>query len=540
MDYVLKKSDVLVIGGGIAGLRAAYQAVTAGCTVSVVSKGPRCSDVISGFNAPVGANDSVELFVNDISTSGAGINDPALAPILAEGSLKEVKFLENELNFEFKKEADGSYNLLQPLWCTVPRLVNQGTLTGAIEEKLLLAALAEKGVEVEAPVTIVELLKDNGAVCGALGYKTCESAMTVYAAKAVVMAAGGCGGLYQIATYSPAICGDSASLAYRAGAEVTNMEFIDHEPCSLVTPQHMRGMCLSSTMLFVGGKVTNNKGEDVIAKYFNDMSEVCKSRLSKAIYQEVKDGNGSPNGGVYFDVTSLSRDELIEHEGYIPILEKNGIDLKTMVVEIAPATHTCLGGIKTDTKCQSTLPGLFAAGEAMGNVHGANRIGGNAGTETLVFGGIAGQSAADLAKTKELNEQDVCAAAEAVIEKYLAEMKDTGISAKECAAEIRRAVTAGVPLLRNEVDMKAVKGNLEACLNSVGFAEKTAADLAAYLGLLGMTQTGSIIAESSLLRKESRGVFSRSDYLDTDDALTATNTVISLEEGQMVSRLVKQ
>ena len=203
-------------------------------------------------------------------------------------------------------------------------------------------------------------------------------------------------------------------------------------------------------------------------------------------------------------------------------------------LEVAPAAHTCLGGVRTDERCRSSIPGLFAAGEAMGSLHGANRIGGNAGTEVFVFGAIAGASAAEYAKTVSLRETNALAAAEAVAAEAAAAMKREGETPQECAARIRRAVSAGVPLLRNEADLLELKGHLEI---TAGFEALTAENLENYLALLSMTQTAEIIAESSLLRHESRGVFNRSDYPETDPHLDHHNTLISKEGTDMKSRM---
>lgn len=533
MEYTVRKSDVLIIGAGLAGLRAAYAVTEAGCTVAVVSKGPRCSGEVSGFNAPEGKNDSVKLFVQDIHNSGMTLDDPVLAETLARDSLKETAFLE-KLGLDFQRTPEGEYALLQPLWCSVPRLVHSGTATGAEAERLLLKELEQKGVQVEAPVTVLEILTADGAACGALAHKSGSDQLTIYDAKAVILAAGGCGGLYEVSTYSKAICGDSAALAYRAGAELTNMEFIDFEPCCLVVPEHLRGRGVSSTMLFIGGVLRNTRGEDVVKKYFADISEVCKSRLSKAIYREIKDGNGTEHGGVYYDLTAVSHKDLEEHEAYLHLLESNGIDLAVTPLEVAPAAHTCLGGLRTDEHCRSSVPGLFAAGEAMGSLHGANRIGGNAGTEVFVFGAIAGENAAAYAKTAELHETAALTAAEKVIAKVTASMHKEGETPEECAAHIRHAVSAGIPLLRNEADILDLKEHLEV---SAGFSRPTAENVETYLELLSMTQTAEIIAEASLLRHESRGVFSRSDYPETDPHLDHHNTLISKEGDHMKSRM---
>lgn len=427
MNYRKETTDVLVIGGGIAGIRSALACCMQGLKVRILSKGPKCTHDISGFNAPVGSNDSPELFEADINKNGRGINDPKIAYALAYGAGKEVGFLE-ELGVEFDKK-DGRYDLLQPLACSVPRLVHTGTLTGDSEERAILAKLSEYGAFVETGVKALELVKINDSVCGAVCIKDGE--LTVYAAKAVVMASGGCSGLYELTTYNKALRGDGIAMAYRAGAEICDLDLFDKEPCCLVRPEKLKGTGISSTMLFEGGKLFNSKGESVIDKYFKDVSEINKRTLSAAMLKEIELGNGI-DGALAYDFSMLGREEIERHEQLLPLLEKNGLDPCSGPIYVAPAMHTTLGGIKTDAGCQSSVKGLFACGEAMGGVHGASRIGGDAGTEVLVFGGISGESASAFAKETKLDPDAVFSAAEKLVgdlsaedyEKYISELSE--------------------------------------------------------------------------------------------------------------------
>jgi len=537
MDHRTVSSDVLIIGAGIAGLRAAYEASVAGCSVRVVSRGPRCSAVIAGFNAPVGPGDSVELFEADINRSGDTVNDPVLAKVLAAGASDEVRFLERE-GFSFAKREDGSFDLLKPLHCSVPRLVNCGTATGAEEERLLLEKLEERGVAVDAPVSIIKLLTSDGAVCGALGVRgpvsaDGDDAFTVYSAKAVIMAAGGCGGLFEVSTYPGAIRGDSAALAYDAGAEITNMEFIDREPLSLLVPDALKGAPLSSTMLFAGAKLTNADGEDIISKFFGDAAEMSKGALSRAIFEEIGAGRGTEHGGVWFDCRALSREELLEHENYLPVLEKNGIDLSRERVEVAPSVHTCLGGVRIDEKCRSTVPGLFAAGEAAGNIHGAGRIGGNAGTEVLVFGAIAGRSAAEYAKDSALMDAAAEECAIEAVDALCSRIKSGAAPAHEYKKEIRRIVSEGFPMVCGEACLERMERAVHKEREKLACVSDSPFDIAGFAEALNMLTTAEIIASSALARKESRGVFFRSDHPGRRLDLENINTVVFLESGCM-------
>ena len=396
LEYV--QSDVLIIGAGLAGLRAAYEAAKMDCSVTIASKGPRCTSEVSGFNAPMAKNDSAALFFTDIQQSGCTINNPELGKTLASSMIGEVNMLE-QMGVSFQKDLKDQYDLLRPLGCSVPRLVHVGTETGALAEHCMLKALQDYPVKWEEPVTIISLLEENGTVFGAIGYHSNSESLTVYEAKAVIIASGGCSGMFTMSTYPPSICGDSSALALGVGAKLIDMEFVDVEPCCLVEPTALRGHGISSTMLFCGGVLRNVHGEDIIKKHFHNLSEVNKSRLAKAMYQEIQEGNGSPHGGIFYDLRQIPREILTQHESSLQLLNDNGIDLGKMVIEVAPARHTALGGILIDKKGASSIRGLFAAGEAVGGLHGANRIGGNAGAAVFSFGGIAGHSAAIFARS---------------------------------------------------------------------------------------------------------------------------------------------
>lgn len=528
MKYSVRKADVVVVGGGLAGLRAAYEAVCSDCSVTVLSKGPRCSAEVSGFNAPVGKDDSTELYIKDILHSACGIGNRSLAKILAEHSLEEVRFLEN-LGLCLQKDANEDYALLQPLQCSVPRLVHMGTATGAEAERLLLQALQEKGVEVQTPVTALELLTDCGKICGVLGYENRMRQLVVYEAKSVVLAAGGCGGLFEISTYAKEICGDAVSLAYRAGAKLVDMEFQDFEPCCLTAPEKLRGRGISSTMLFAGGEIRNTLGESVIDKYFSDRSKISKNRLAKALYQEIQNGTATQSGGVYYDLRQIPETVLTEHETYLPLLRKNDLNPRTTMLEVAPAAHTCLGGVQVNADCASSVPGLFAAGEAMGGLHGASRIGGNAGTEVFVFGAIAGGSAANYAKSYVKTSE-----AERVARRLLSKKRPI---IKTNADEIRKAVSEGLSIVRNAEKILLLKDKLRQW-NSTELSEPiTPFELADSISLTSMLQTAEIIAVASLMREESRGVFNRSDFTKLRPEFDDKHTVIYQEGNKICAKM---
>ena len=378
-------TDVLVIGGGLAGWRAAEAAVKRGASVALVANGVGNSPDIHALNVPVRADDSVERFIDDTLTSGKGACDPKLVEVLCRESVK----LADE--FPFDRNADGSYKLLQPLGCSVPRCVSIDHKIGAWILAKIKRDLSDK-VEVihgratqlfhnYSLFTIHYSLGDDDGTCSA---------------RSVVIATGGWCGKYAFSDNPPELRGDGIDLAVNLGAATRDMNLVQYEPTVALAPAKLRCIPVITTMLYEGATFRNRLGDEFLAdKHAN------KDEISRAILAEIKAGRGV-DGGVWFDATGVPR-EILETT-YIDTVRRYasaGVDITREPMLVAPAPHTSLGGLVIDARCHvlradgSPIPGLFAAGEVTGGVHGANRIGGNAGTEVLVFGRIAGESAAE-------------------------------------------------------------------------------------------------------------------------------------------------
>lgn len=378
-------TDVLVIGGGLAGWRAAEAAVKRGASVALVANGVGNSPDIHALNVPVRADDSVERFIDDTLTSGKGACDPKLVEVLCRESVK----LADE--FPFDRNADGSYKLLQPLGCSVPRCVSIDHKIGAWILAKIKRDLSDK-VEVihgratqlfhnYSLFTIHYSLGDDDGTCSA---------------RSVVIATGGWCGKYAFSDNPPELRGDGIDLAVNLGAATRDMNLVQYEPTVALAPAKLRCIPVITTMLYEGATFRNRLGDEFLAdKHAN------KDEISRAILAEIKAGRGV-DGGVWFDATGVPR-EILETT-YIDTVRRYasaGVDITREPMLVAPAPHTSLGGLVIDARCRvlradgSPIPGLFAAGEVTGGVHGANRIGGNAGTEVLVFGRIAGESAAE-------------------------------------------------------------------------------------------------------------------------------------------------
>ena len=382
--------DVLVIGGGLAGWRAAEAVVAAGCSVALVANGSGNSPDIHALNVPVGPGDSVELFIEDTLKSG-GACDPALVEVLCRESVK----LADE--FPFDCNADGSYKMIQPLGCSVPRCVSIDHKIGAWALARIKRALAGKVSVIQARVTKIVQNSSLFTIHYSLGDDDASAS-----AKSVVIATGGWCGKYDFSDNPPELRGDGIALAQSLGAAVRDLDAVQYEPTVALAPARLRGIPVITTMLHEGATFRNRLGDEFLPdKHAN------KDAISCAIRTEIEAGRGVPargapeTCGVWYDATGVPR-EILETR-YVDTVRRYaacGIDITREPMLVAPAPHTSLGGVVIDARCRvlradgTPIPGLFAAGEVTGGVHGRNRLGGNAGTEVLVFGRIAGKSAA--------------------------------------------------------------------------------------------------------------------------------------------------
>ncbi|MBQ3290263.1 MAG: FAD-binding protein [Kiritimatiellae bacterium] len=376
--------DVVVVGGGLAGWRAAEAAAKAGASVALVANGAGNSPDIHALNVPVRADDSVERFMDDTLKSGRGACDRALVEVLCRESVK----LADE--FPFDRNPDGTYKLLQPLGCSVPRCVS-------IDHKIGAWALAKIRRELDGKVKVIEgrvtaLIPGSSLFTIHYSLGDDDGACT---ARSVVVATGGWCGKYAFSDNPPELRGDGIDMAVALGAAVRDMDAVQYEPTVALAPERLRGIPVITTMLYEGATFRNRDGREfLVDKHAN------KDEISRAIFAEIEAGRGV-DGGVWFDATGVPHEIL--NTTYVDTVRRYaaaGVDISREPMLVAPAPHTSLGGLVIDTRCRvlradgSPIPGLFAAGEVTGGVHGLNRIGGNAGTEVLVFGRIAGQTAA--------------------------------------------------------------------------------------------------------------------------------------------------
>ncbi len=390
--------DCLIIGGGLAGWMAAYECVRQGKTPCLLHDGQGASPWVHGVNVPLDPADSVDALIRDTVDSGQGLSDRQLAQALAGDSMELFTFL-NGLGLRFNRSGDG-YRLLRPLGSTFPRVASIGSETGVAVLKALRSALQGQ-VEERRHVRALRLLSGGGRITGAQVYDQANGQWMNIGAHATILASGGYCGIYPVSTNKRDSEGDGIAMAFNAGAQLCDLEFIQFEPSAAVWPEALIGTSVITTMLYEGAVLRNGKGERFMLRYGQEGERVGKDVLTRWISHEIAAGNATEHGGVYMDATGVSGDRLQEDYGmYVQRYCAVGIDLKTQWIELAPAPHTSLGGVRIQTDGSTSLPGLFACGEVTGGLHGANRIGGNAGLETMVFGRRAGRGAAAYAVTE--------------------------------------------------------------------------------------------------------------------------------------------
>ena len=363
--------DILVVGGGLAGWRAAEAAVAAGCSVTLVANGVGNSPHIHALNCPVLEGDSAARMRDDTLSSGHGTNDASLVQVLCEGAVA----LKDE--FAFDRNDDGSYKTIQPLGSSIPRCVSIDHAIGAF-------ALAKCKRTIGDRIHLVVGRATSLARPDPSFSATLESG-EILQAHAVVIATGGWCGKYKFSTNPSYLQGDGIALAQLLGAAVRDMDAVQYEPTvRLEGPR--RGVPVITTLLYEGAKIRNDAGEEFLPN-----ARLNKDALSKAIFAEMARTNAP---GVWYDLSEVSEVSLV----------RCNMSVGERRIHIAPAPHTSLGGVVVDPFCRvlhvsgSPIPGLFAAGEVTGGLHGRNRLGGNAGTEVLVFGRLAGERAAAYVK----------------------------------------------------------------------------------------------------------------------------------------------
>lgn len=537
MRHETLQTDVLIIGGGGAASRAAFEAKRfdprLDVTLVVAGDWGNCGSTVwvasetLGINAPLNSaddGDSPEVFLEDILETGLGLANPVLASKIADESSERISEL-MDLGIDFDR-MENRVRQRKLSGCTRARSLSQGGKTGVAIVSALKRAALEMGVKVLEGVRALDLIQADGEVWGARGLK--QGQYIDILAKAVVLGSGGAGAIFPYNINHPSLRGDGYGMAYRAGAALTNLEFIQIGPGLVFPKVHF---IVHSHMWKFLPRLRNASGKEFLGDYLpSDVSseEVLSLKAMSfpfsvrtnaryvdiSISKEIVSGRGTEHGGVFFDVNHVPESELrakapITYETFF----KRGIDLCKETIEIAPLVQSFNGGVKIDENAATTVPGLFAVGEVSGGVHGADRPGGNNLADCQVFGYHGGRAAAALASERSRRLKKFAWQEMAVEEEQTEEIKS-----------IRTAIGKALMVVRRKEPLLDLLGKIQAYRNEFPLLGPAAENF-----LL----TAEIISRSALLREESRGIHYREDFPDTDAAYSKPSLLRKGSSGEM-------
>jgi fumarate reductase (CoM/CoB) subunit A len=533
------RTEVLVVGSGGAGLRAAIEAKKIGADVLIVSKGgfpSGCTAVaMGGMLAAFDREDSADRHFDDTVRGGNQLNNRNLVRLLVDHAVERARDLER-YGTDFEKRGE-KYRLFPYTGSSVPRGVvalepyRGGYIKGLVKE------VRRLGISVVEHVMITDLLKERDTIVGAAGLELEADTLLVIGAKAVVLAAGGGGNLYHLTTNPAGITGDGYVLAYRAGAQLQDMEFIQGRVC-MIFPEAMRGIPPPGDgLVTIGGRFYNKLCERYMGKYHPEKFElVTRAQMAICAQREIQAGRCGPHGGVFGDLSGVPKGELSKFKGFMEACAAENFDPTWQPYEWAPGAHHFMGGVVINERCETGVPGLYAAGEVATGIHGANRLAGNALTETQVFGALAGRHAAEAARLG--SPRAVPPGQADVIRDRISKVlgRDGGVDPLEVKNEITGIMSRYLGVIRDEDGLRKAAKMLERIKEGeIGTlcirGERSFKTLAELLEVENLLMVGCLVTKAALLRKETRGAHNREDYPELDEAW-ARNIVLQWDKGK--------
>ncbi len=550
MPYETHEHDVIVIGAGGAGLRAALAASEHGTTTALICKSllGKAHTVMAegGIAAALGnveSEDTWRMHFQDTLFSGKYLNNWHMAELHAREAPDRVRELE-QWGGIFDRTPDRKMAQRAFGGHTYRRLVHIGDRTGLELIRTLQDRAVHQGIDVFMEYTITRLLKDGDRVCGAFGYRRATGDFVVFKARAVILATGGGGKCWRVTSNSWECTGDGHALAYEAGADLVDMEFVQFHPTGMVWPPGVVGLLVTEAVRGEGGILRNLKRERFMERYDPKRMELStRDVVSRAIYTEVREGRGTSHGGVFLDVSHLPAAAVRKKlpSMYAQFMELAGVDITREPMEVGPTCHYLMGGVVVDGETgASTVPGLFAAGECTGGMNGANRLGGNSLSDLLVFGKRTGEGAARFAGDAASPAIDDAQVADAAAEMtgYL-----SGRWRSEDPYELHAELQA---TMQDEVGIYRDGEGLSRAVARLDELEGRAADARAQTGgaaynpgwhlcrdVRNMLVVSQAVTRSALLREESRGAHSRLDFPAFDDYWGEHNVVVRKGAGGM-------
>jgi len=587
MNFETHEYDVLVIGAGGAGLRAAIEASAAGVKVGLICKsllGKAHTVMAEGGVAAALANvddrDSWKVHFADTMRGGQYVNNWRMAELHAKEAPDRVRELE-AWGAVFDRTPDG--RILQRNFGghRYPRLAHVGDRTGLEMIRTLQDHGVHRGIDVHMEFTVVHILKSDGRAAGIVGYERQRGRFKVFSARAIVLATGGAGRAYKITSNSWEGTGDGHALAYQAGAELMDMEFIQFHPTGMIWPPSVQGILVTEGVRGEGGILLNSEGRrfmfDSIPQNYRSQTAdnedegwrytqgdknarrppelLTRDHVARCIMREVKEGRGSPRGGVFLDIAWIKK-RLPDAEAHIrrklpsmyhQFKELADIDITKEPMEIGPTTHYIMGGVRVDSDTQmSTIPGLFAAGECAAGINGANRLGGNSLSDLLVFGKRAGEYAAEFAKKNgrvSIDQTEATRAADDAVKPFERTQR-SGENPYAIQSALQEMMQSLVGIVRTEAEMQRALGELAqlkartAQASVTGHREYNPGWHTA-IDLRNLLIVSEAITRSAIERKESRGGHFREDFPDKAPEFGKFNIVTAdTADGAMAVRRV--
>jgi succinate dehydrogenase / fumarate reductase flavoprotein subunit len=566
--------DVVVVGAGGAGLRAAIEASAAGARTALICKSllGKAHTVMAegGIAAALGnvwPEDNWRVHFRDTMRGGKLLNNWRMAQLHAQEAPDRVLELE-EWGALFDRTKDGLILQRDFGGHRYARLAHVGDRTGLEMIRILQQNAVHKGIDVYMECTLQRLLTDGGRIAGALGYWRESGKFVLFGARAVVLATGGVGKAWKITSNSWEYTGDGMAMALEAGADLIDMEMVQFHPTGMVWPPSVRGLLVTEGVRGDGGTLKNKDGKrfmfDYIPEFFRaDTADnereadawyedkknnrrtpdlLPRDEVARAINTEVKAGRGTPHGGVYLDIASRRSPEFIKKRlpsMYHQFKELADVDITATAMEIGPTCHYIMGGVRVDPEtAAATVPGLFAAGEVAAGMHGANRLGGNSLSDLLVFGRRAGAGAAAYASrtnARSVDQAQVEAAARAMLAPFEAEGGENPYSIH---ADLQDTMQSLVGIIRTEAELKDAIVKLDELSERVARVSvegnrqfNPGWHLA--LDLRSLLQISKAVTRSALMRQESRGGHTRDDFPKTDAEWGKKNVVTRARGGQL-------
>jgi succinate dehydrogenase / fumarate reductase flavoprotein subunit len=585
-NYETHEYDVLVIGAGGAGLRAAIEASAAGVKVGLICKsllGKAHTVMAEGGMAAAMGNvddrDNWKVHFADTMRGGQYVNNWRMAELHAKEAPARVHELE-AWGAVFDRTKEGKISQRNFGGHRYPRLAHVGDRTGLELIRTLQDHGIHQGITVFMEYTIVSLLKDGDRVAGAFGYDRERGRFRIFKAKAVVVCTGGLGRAYAVTSNSWEGTGDGVSLAYHAGAELLDMEFIQFHPTGMIWPPSVRGLLVTESVRGEGGVLRNKDGkrfmyDDIPENYKSQTSMdpeegwrytqndknakrppelLTRDHVARCINREVKAGRGSPHGGVFLDISWIKEKipNSAEHikrklpSMYHQFIQLANLDITKEPMEIGPTTHYAMGGIRVNGDTQATnVPGLFAAGECAAGLHGANRLGGNSLSDLIVFGKRAGEYAVKYAQehpAANISDAQVEAAYREAMEPFERPAGGGSEGPYHVQADLQNLMQANVGIVRLQKEMEFALDGIQKLKSR---AEKVAVQghleynpgWHTSIDLKHLLTISEAITVAAIDRKESRGGHFREDFPEKDPAAAKYNSVISKQaDGSMKLR----